>query len=49
MSTADELAEIRAEIERLRKREAVLLARAVCTPPPPPRAGWPIRRDAGLH
>jgi hypothetical protein len=49
MSTADELAEIRAEIERLRKREAVLLARSATAPPPPPRAGWPIRREVGLH
>jgi len=49
MSTADELAEIRAEIERLRKREAVLLARAVSAPPPPPRSGWPIRREGALH
>jgi hypothetical protein len=49
MSDADELSEIRAEIERLRRREAALVARSSSMPPPPPRAGWPIRREAGLH
>jgi hypothetical protein len=48
MSAADELSEIRAEIERLRQREAVLSARAANAPPLPPRPGWPIQRGA-LH
>jgi hypothetical protein len=48
MSSADELAELRAEITRLQAREAVLLARAAPQPGPPPRPGWPIRREA-LH
>lgn len=48
MSTADELADLRAEIERLRAREAVLLARMTSAPPPPPRPGWPIQREC-LH
>jgi hypothetical protein len=46
LSPTDELADIRAEIARLRKREAVLFALIDAQPTPPAhRPGWPIRRD----
>jgi hypothetical protein len=52
-SPADELAEVRAELARLRKREAMLSALIDATPAlPAQRPGWPIRRDlqqAPLH
>jgi hypothetical protein len=46
LSPTDELADIRAEIARLRKREAVFFALIDAQPTPPAhRPGWPIRRD----
>jgi hypothetical protein len=47
ISLIDELAEVRAEIARLRKREEKLTALADSRPLIPVfrRAGWPIRRD----
>ncbi len=45
-SPADELAAIRAEISRLRRREAALLAATDDqTARLPPRQGWPIQRS----
>lgn len=46
LSPADELAEIRAKIARLRKREAILNGLIDAQPMLPiQRPGWPIRRD----
>lgn len=53
LSPADELSEIRATLARLKAREASLCAAlqqaAQSTPPPIPRPGWPIRREAAMH
>lgn len=53
LNPADELAEIRAEIARLQRREAALEAAILRDPPVaggaqpvPLRPGWPIRRSA---
>ena len=46
LSPADELAELRAEIARLQRREAALQAMLEGLPQgPPPRQGWPILRN----
>ena len=46
LSLADELAEVRAEIARLKRRESVLVSMEHRFPVIPVfRRGWPIRRD----
>ncbi|WP_137112053.1 hypothetical protein [Rhodobacter sp. SY28-1] len=48
LTLADELVEIRAEIARLKRREASLQALADDLPPIPVfRRGWPILRKTG--
>ncbi|MCB6176794.1 hypothetical protein LHP98_01460 [Rhodobacter sp. Har01] len=45
---ADELADVRAQIARLRSREVALSAQLLLTPLAPlrsPRPGWPIQRQ----
>ena len=47
LALADELAEIRAEITRLQKREETLVTMAKTFPVIPVfRRGWPLNRDA---
>ena len=48
LSPSDELADIRAQIARLRAREAELTAQVLLAPAAPlsrGRPGWPIRRQ----
>ncbi|MFN7223860.1 MAG: hypothetical protein ACK4MS_07575 [Paracoccaceae bacterium] len=47
LNLEDELADIRAQLDRLKRREAMLqdaLRQAAAVPPQGQRPGWPIRR-----